>query len=244
MADGTTQGGTAVVAGDEVTTENGVAVTARQAQRVKIDSKGVDGAFTDVSEASPLPVEIEGEPRATFRGRASTYRSVGRAGVVPRRLLTIWNPVGSGKIVNLNQIAFDLVQTAAMLVTVIPPMVRVYRITAAPTGGTVLTKVAKDTSLTSAATIVVNGDASADGTNSATALAVTVTAGSHLTQEIAPRLITAAGYEPADRLEFLEGKGVMCRPGEGLVLSLDVTLATQEPASSNSIATIDWYETN
>lgn len=55
MADGTTQGGTAIVAGDEITTDNGVAVSARQAQRVKVDRAGVDGAFTDVSPSNPFP---------------------------------------------------------------------------------------------------------------------------------------------------------------------------------------------
>lgn len=56
MADGTPQNGTALVAADEITTDNGVTVSARQAQRIKLDSKGVDGAFTDVSQAAPLPV--------------------------------------------------------------------------------------------------------------------------------------------------------------------------------------------
>lgn len=56
MPDGTGQTGTAIVAGDEITTDNGVAVTARQAQRVKIDRAGVDGAFTDVSPTNPFPV--------------------------------------------------------------------------------------------------------------------------------------------------------------------------------------------
>ena len=57
MVDGTTQGGSAIVAGDEITTDNGVGVSARQAQRVKIDSKGVDGAFTDASPTNPLPTD-------------------------------------------------------------------------------------------------------------------------------------------------------------------------------------------
>ncbi len=235
MVDNTLQTGSNSIATDDI---GGV-----HYQRVKI-AWGADGVAGDTTTANPLPVEIEGEIGATFKGRASTYRSVGRAGTTPRRLLSIWNPAGSGKVVYINGVFFDLVQGAAMAVTVIPPIVRVYRITAAPTGGTVLTKSAKDTTLTSAATIVVTGDASADGTNSATAQAVTTTAGAHLTQEIAPRLITAAGYEPADRLDLLKDAGVVCRAGEGLVLSLDLTLATQEPATTHIVSTIDWYETN
>lgn len=60
MADGTVQNGTAIVEGDEVTTVNGGAVSARQVQRIKIDSKGVNGEHTDVSPASPLPTQLSG----------------------------------------------------------------------------------------------------------------------------------------------------------------------------------------
>ncbi len=211
--------------------------------RVKI-AHGADGVAGDTTEANPFPVEVEGEPRATFRGRASTFRSIGRAGTTARRLLTIFNAAASGKVVRISQVAVDFAQTAAMAVTVIPPAIRVYRITALPTGGTALTKVAKDTALTTSASITLAGDASADGTNSASALTATTTAGTALTQEFFPRLITAAGYEVADRIELLEGKDIVLRPGEGLVLSSDITLATQEPAGVHTIATIDWYETN
>lgn len=182
------------------------------------------------------------EAGATFRGRASTYRGVGRAGTTARRYLSIWNPVGSGKKVYVNALFIDFAQLAVMAVTVIPPQIRVYRVTAAPTNGTVLTKVAKDTLLSSVAGIEVRGDASADGTNSAPALAATTTAGVHLTQEFFPRLITAAGYEVADRIDFLKGADVVLQPGEGLVISSDITLATQEPVGVLSIATVDWWE--
>jgi len=182
------------------------------------------------------------ETGATFKGRATTFRSVGRAGTVARRYLTISNAAASGKIVYINKIAIDFAQTAAMAVTVIPAPIRVYRITALPTGGTALTKSAKDSTLTSSASITINGDASADGTNSAVALTAVTTAGSALTQEFFPRLITAAGYEVADRIGLLDDSGIILRPGEGLVLSSDITLATQEPAGVHAIAAIDWYE--
>lgn len=185
------------------------------------------------------------DANATFRGRGATYRTIGRAGTTPRRLLAIWNAAGSGKVVHVNQITCDILQTAVMAVTVVPPVLRVHRITAIPTNGTALTKVAKDTAGTSSASISLFGDASADGTNSATALAATVTAGAHLTQEFLPRLITAAGYEMFDRVELLEDRDIVLRPGEGIVLSLDgITAATQEPATTHTISTVDWYETN
>lgn len=209
---------------------------------VQLDHGGAGATESLTSAANPLPTYDASENKALFRGRATTFRAVGRAGTTPRRLITIWNPAASGRIIHINQFAVDLSQTAAMLVTVVPPVVRIYRVTAAPTNGTVLTKVAKDTALSSGATIELRGDASADGTNSASALAATTTAGSAITQEFAARLITAAGYEPFDREEFLVGYDVVVRPGEGLCLSLDVTLATQDPATSNWIVGIDWYE--
>ncbi len=210
-------------------------------QRVKL-AQGADGTAVDVSSAAPLYVHDDTEPLATFKGRAATYRTVGKAGTTARRILTIWNPVGSGKIVYVNSLSIDFASLAAIAVTVIPPAIRVYRITAAPTNGTVITKNAKDTTLTSLAGIEVRGDASADGTNSASALTATTTAGAMLTQEFSPRLITGAGYEMADRIALLDEAGVVVRAGEGLCLSNDITLATQEPAGVLTIATIDWWE--
>ncbi len=203
---------------------------------------GATVATKDVSGVHFQRFIVENEASATFRGRASTLRSIGRAGTTARRLLTIFNAAGSGKVVHVNQVAVDFAQTVAMAVTVIPPPVRVYRISALPTGGTALTKVAKDTLLTSSASVTLAGDASADGTNSASALAAATTAGAALSHEFFPRLITAAGYEVADRIELLSDKDIVLRPGEGLVLSSDITLATQEPAGVHTIATIDWWE--
>lgn len=212
-------------------------------QVVQLDSGGSGGTERLISPTSPMPIYSADEAPAAFRGRAATYRMIGRAGTSVRRLLAIWNAVGSGKVVHLNQLTLDVMMTAVIAVTVIPPIIRVHRITAIPTNGTALTKIAKDTTGASSASISLFGDASADGTNSATALAATTTAGAHLTQEFSPRLITAAGYEMFDRTELLDGKDVVVRAGEGVVLSYDnITLATQEPATTHTIATIDWYE--
>lgn len=203
-----------------------------------IGKVGIDQTTPGTTNA----VVIANEAAATFRGRATTFRAVGRAGTTPRRLLTLWNNTGSGKVVHINQVFIDLVQTAVIAFTVIPPVIRVYKITAAPSGGTAVTKNAKDNLLTSNASITLLGDASADGTNSGTALACTTTAGAALTQEFAPRLITAAGYEMFDRSELLVGFDVVCRAGEGIVVSLDLTLATQDAVTSSWVAGVDWWE--
>ncbi len=212
-----------------------------QHQRVKLQH-GTDGSASDVAYNNPLPVYIDNEATATFRGRASTYRAIGRAGTTARRMLALWNAAGSGKTVRINQIAIDIMSTTVVAVTVIAPPIRVYKITAIPTNGTALTKVAKDNLLTSSASISLFQDASADGTNSATPLAATTTAGASLTNEFASRLITGAGFEMMDRAELLTDRGVLVRAGDGIVLSLDITLATQDAAGTHTLATIDWAE--
>ena len=63
------------------------------------------------------------------------------------------------------------------------------------------------------------------------------------TEEFAPRFITLAGYEMADRLEFLgEDAFVTLNALEGVVLFLDYVLATQNPITDMWIAGIEWEE--
>jgi hypothetical protein len=202
----------------------------------------VSGPLTDTQlRASAIPVSVAA-PSATFNGRAATFRTPGRAGTTGQKLLALHNASGSTKVVHINQVSIDLYQTVVKAVTVPPPVIRVCRFTAVPTNGTALTKVSKDTSLTSNASVTAWADASADGTSSATTLTITIPANSVLTQEFAPRLITAAGYEMADRVELLTDKDVVLRAGEGLVVFLDYTAATQNPITDMWVANCDWYE--
>ncbi len=184
------------------------------------------------------------DPRVvTFRGRGNTFRIPGRAGTTGARLATIHNATGSTVLVNVNRISVDAVATVVKAVTVLPPIIRISRITALPTGGTAITKAPIDTALTTSASVTLLGDASADSTLSGTQLAATAVAGQVLTQEYMPRLITAAGYEVGDRISFFEGEpDVTLRALEGLVIHLDYTLVTQNVATDMWIVTIDWEE--
>lgn len=182
------------------------------------------------------------EAHAAFRGRAQSFRTPGRAGTTGQKIFALHNATGSTVAVHINQIAVDLVCTVIKAVTVLPPVIRIHRFTALPTNGTTLTKTQKDTALSSNASVTAWGDASADGTNSGTALTVTIPAGSMLTQEFAPRLITAAGYEMFDRTEMLVGYDVVLRALEGIVVNLDYTLATQNPTTDMWVVGCDWYE--
>lgn len=181
------------------------------------------------------------EPHASFRGRSQTFRTAGAAGTAGQKLLSLFNGAASGVDVHVNQITIDLYQTVIKAITVAPPTIRVHRLTAAPTGGSALAKVSKDSALSSAAAVALLQATSSDG-GIASAIAATIAAGTMLTQEYAPRFITAVGYEPFDRATFLDEVDVVLHPGEGLVLNLDYTVATQNPATDIWIAGIDWAE--
>lgn len=184
-----------------------------------------------------------GEAAPTFRGRTATFRTPGRgASATGQRLFTIFNGAGSTKIVSINSITVDLLQNAAMTVATIPAIIRIYRITTAATNGAALSKTAKDTALTSNASITVWGDSTADGTIASPALTSPVAMANVLTQEYAARLVTAAGYESFDRETFLEGADVVLRAGEGLVLSLDYTAVAQNPTTNQWLVGCDWTE--
>jgi len=179
----------------------------------------------------------------TYSGRANTFRIPGRAGTTGQKLFAIHNATGSTKVVNVNMLAIDGVETVVKAVTVLPPVIRAYKVTVLPTNGTAATKVAMDSAHTSSASVTVFGDASADGTSSAVALTATLPAGAVLTQEFAPRLITAAGYEMFDRTTFFDGDTfVTLRALEGIVVTLDYVLATQNPITDMWVVTCEWDE--
>ncbi len=187
------------------------------------------------SSASP-------ESAATFRGRVATFRTLGRAGTAGQKIFALHNATGSTKVVHINQMFVDVAHTAAIVVGTIPVIIRIHRFTAIPTNGTALTKVSKDTSLTANASITAWGDASADGTGSATTLTVTIPAGNLISQEFTPRIVTAAGIEFFDRTEFLTDKDVVLRALEGVVVFLDYTTTAANPATAHWTVGCDWWE--
>jgi hypothetical protein len=197
-----------------------------------------------VSGGFPLPVDVDSERVISYRGRCCTFRTPGRAGTTGQKLFAIHNATGSTVLVDVERITVDMVATVIKAVTVLPPAIRMYRVTALPTNGTAGTKVARDTTLTSSSSLTVFQDASADGTSSATALTATLPAGNVMSQVFAPRMITAAGYEMLDTYPFLEGAEqlVTLRPLEGIVIALDYVLATQNPVTDMWLVDCRWTE--
>ena len=245
MADNTTLPGTGdIISTDALTTLNGGAIaTGEKAQRVKV-GYGVDATFTDVKGSTPMPVDVDPERVIAFKGHCNTFRIPGRAGTAGQNLFSLHNATGSPVIVDIERLTIDTVATVIKAVTVLPPIIRLYRVTVLPTNGTAGTKVAMDTSLSSSGSVTVLQDASADGTSSATALTATLPANNVYTQVFAPRLITAAGYEMLDTFAFLEGENqkITLRPLEGIVVNLAYTAATQNPITDMWICDCKWTE--
>jgi hypothetical protein len=246
MADNTTLNvgvGGDVIATDELTTLNGGAVSGVKAQRVK-PGWGVDASFRDISGLFPLPVTVNGDHAITYEGRTSTFRIPGRAGTAGQKLFSIHNATGSTTVVDVNAIYIHMTETVVKAITVLPPVIRLYKVTVLPTNGTAGTKVSKDSTFTSSSSVTVLQDASADGTSSATALTATLPAGAVVTQAFADRFITAAGIDRHNRFVFLGGDNeyITLRPLEGVVLMLDYTLATQNPITDMWIVSCDWSE--
>ena len=188
-------------------------------------------------------VIAQDERVVSFKGRAGTFRTPGRAGTTGQKVFALHNATGSTIFVDVEKIAVDMAATVVKAVTVLPPIVRLHRFTALPTGGTALAKVATDTAQTSSASLTAWQDASGDGT-SGTALAVTIPAGSMIAQEFAPRMVgvTYVAYEPADRMHFLQDDLIELRALEGLVVNVDYVLATQNPITDMWTVTAQWTE--
>ena len=200
-------------------------------------------------------VIVQDEKVVTYQGRMASFRTPGRA-AVSQNLAAIHNATGSSVLVRVNRILIDLLSTAAggKSPTIITPTLRVKRFTALPTNGTSLTKTPRDSSLSSNASITCWGDASADGTGSATTL--TITAGATLAQAFAPRIMFTTGtaaatsntpvmfYEPVDAVGFFTGEpDIILRPLEGLVVVADAAVVTTgNPATDFWSVVIDWDE--
>lgn len=202
-----------------------------------VPSHAVTGPITNTElRATPVPISgtvaIGAGTTPTYKGRACGLRNPARVALT-QPIFTFWNGSVS-KICRIKYVGVDAISTAIKAATVIPALIRFYRCTAAPTNGAIITKAPEDSTLTSDANIVLRGDASADGTVAASALAATVSGGA-LTQEYAPRLITAAGYEMFDKASFFETQELIIRPNEGMIVRLE--------APANMVAT-DHYIVN
>lgn len=168
------------------------------------------------------------------RAWVSSHRIPVRASA-SQPVFTLWN--GGLNLVSVRRLSMEVDSIVAS--TALAPYVRLYRITAAPTGGTVLAKGLQDTAETSSAAIVATCDASADGTNSATALAATANPTTHLWQQTVPRWHTLVGYGSLPVLNLLPDDAnlnqedpIILRPTQGLLVRVEAAAAMTAAAYS------------
>ncbi len=179
----------------------------------------------------------------TYKGAVGTFRTLGRAGTVGQKIFAIHNATGSSVLVDVKSLNVSMYDTAIKAATVPPPIIRAWRFTAVPTNGTVLTKRGDDTSETSNASVTIWGDASSDGTGSATALTVTLPAAQFISQAPGLRMITAAGFETLREQGMLQYTGpITLRALEGIAVFLDYTVATSNPITDMWQVDAVWEE--
>ena len=222
-------------------------VSAVQYQKVKLDGGGTGLTVPIVAGqktmANSLPVTLASDQdQPLYIGRAFSFRMPGRAGTTGQKIMALHNATGSAVTAYVTGVWVDHTATVVIAVTVLPPIVRVWKVTVVPTNGTAMTKVQIGGSSTANASVTVWQDASADGTSSTSALTATLPAGTILAQEFAPRLITAAGYEMEDRFDFEFPRPIKCAALEGVVVFLDYTAAGQNAVTDMWAAGIEWYE--
>lgn len=200
---------------------------ARRAATVKRPSAARDGVTDTFHHDLVIPTDRR---IVTYKGNVGTFRTPGRAGTTGQNLFAIHNATGSTVLVDVSSLNVSLYDTAAKVVA--PPLIRAWRFTAIPTNGTVLSKRGPDSGQTSNSSVTVWGDASADGTGSATTLTITRPANMFISQTPASRALTLVGAEPIREVPMLQYSGVQkLRALEGVVIFLDYTVATSNPVT-------------
>lgn len=178
----------------------------------------------------------------SFCGAAATWRTVGSAGS-PQVLFSIENTAGSAVICGVSKLAIEMDSTAA-LATVAADF-ETNRPTAIPSAGTTLTKSSVDTSLTSAANVILRGATASHG-GAATAITATFPATNPMWHQFAYRLHTAVGVTDSSDYNMLPSDiadvdWIPIRPGESLAVRV-VGTATNNPATNFYVVKCAWFE--
>lgn len=170
-----------------------------------------------------------------YVGFASTFKMPGIAGTVGHKLFSIYNgPVTANPVtVRVLGVNVGLYETVVKAITVPSVVLRLWKVTVAPTNGNAVTKVAANSSsVVASSSITIMQDASADSTSSSPTLTATLPAGTWVAQRVAPRTITAAGFLGLPDVNLLQdGAYVDLRANEGLVVFADYVDATSNPTT-------------
>jgi len=168
-----------------------------------------------VAEQYVLPIDefVDGYV-TSYRGMVTSFRTIGLASA-NHNLFTIFNKTGSTKLLAIRRLT--IVTDATAVLTSVAPVVQVSRITTLPTGGTVLTPVDFDTSLTHDTNCEAMGATASDG---GAATTITSTAGTRAWAQLKMRMHTAVGQilMPAESLIplYCDRQPIILRALEGL----------------------------
>lgn len=169
-------------------------------------------------------VTIQGSRVVTGAATAATFRIPARA-ATSQVLASGLNNASATNLIQIRRIAVEVDTIVAK--AVLGSWLRIRRITA-QTGGTAWTPTLADTGEALAGTgLTLLQDASADGTNSTTALSSTQT-GVDFWQQVVPRMATQAGIWNPNSLSMLpddggwtDDNGLVLRAGQGFQIRLD-----------------------
>jgi hypothetical protein len=192
-----------------------------------------------VAEQYVIPIS---ERVASYKGMATTFRIPGRAATT-QNLFSIYNTTGSAVLVAVRRLSIQMDATAAL--ATVAKSIKTTRQTTAPTNGTSATKVPFDSAQSSAANVEVRGDASADGTGSATTLTATPSANVGWSQFVM-RLHTAAGQVLMDDESCIPvlcaDDPVILRANEGLLVAIVAAATTSNPITDHHVVNCMWEE--
>jgi hypothetical protein len=168
----------------------------------------------------------------------ATFRTVGTAAAA-HNLFAIYNT--STSVVRVRRMVMQMDATAVL--TAVMPLIKTSRITAAPTGGTILPKVLWDTTVSSDVGVTVRGATASDG---GAATAITSTPGDTLWQQYGMRMHTVVGQvlglDNNVVSSISESFPVILRQNEGLLVHIVAAAGTSNPNTNHWFVQCAWDE--
>lgn len=197
-------------------------------KRLRHRERTIDGRQVFTPYVLPVPERV-----VSARVTASSPRTLGNA-TTSQVLFTLENGLTSGVLLAVRRLAGYMDSTAALAAVV--PVMRSYRLTAVPLGGTTITKSLLDTGQTSVAGVVARGATASDG---GAATAITASLGVDIWDAMTQRLHTAVGQVLTDPIPILpslcESEPFILRPGEALAAVVTAAATTSNPATNHYI---------
>lgn len=176
----------------------------------------------------------------TFKGEASSFRTLGNA-ASPQNLFSIENAAGSTVLVAVRRLSIQMDQTVVL--AAVATQMKTSRPASLPTGGTTLTKVSRDTALTTSGSVVLRGATASDG---GAATAITGTAGSVAWHQFVMRMHTLVGQVLMDDEPLIPALAaddpVILRAGEALLVQAVNTTPANNKATDHYIINCAWDE--